>query len=98
MGGTYKIPFDHPCLAGHFPGNPIVPGVVLLDKVRELLESVHPNYYICNITHVKFHHPLGPEQTFTISLREAKNDTFVFECNKEDIKLSSGKITIKPRT
>ena len=35
----FSIPPDHPSLPGHFPGRPIVPGVVLLDRVVALLEA-----------------------------------------------------------
>jgi 3-hydroxymyristoyl/3-hydroxydecanoyl-(acyl carrier protein) dehydratase len=33
------VPNDHPSLAGHFPGHPIVPGVVLLDAVLDAIRS-----------------------------------------------------------
>ncbi len=33
---TLCFPVDHPALAGHFPGNPIVPGAVLLDHACSL--------------------------------------------------------------
>ncbi|MBS1142561.1 MAG: hypothetical protein H6R13_4014, partial [Proteobacteria bacterium] len=29
---TWRAPSDHPALTGHFPGRPIMPGVVLLDQ------------------------------------------------------------------
>lgn len=37
---TYAIALDagHPIYAGHFPGNPITPGVVILQIVSELAE------------------------------------------------------------
>ncbi len=33
------INHDHPSLDGHFPGYPILPGVVILDYVRQLIEE-----------------------------------------------------------
>ena len=35
MGNSLEITFaaDHPTAAGHFPGNPILPGALLLDAV-----------------------------------------------------------------
>jgi 3-hydroxyacyl-[acyl-carrier-protein] dehydratase len=35
--GRFVIAADHPALPGHFPGNPIVPGVVLLDEALALI-------------------------------------------------------------
>jgi 3-hydroxyacyl-[acyl-carrier-protein] dehydratase len=35
--GQFTIAADHPALPGHFPGNPIVPGVVLLDEALTLI-------------------------------------------------------------
>src|SRR3546814_5615986 len=30
---------DHPALPGHFPGRPIVPGVVIVDRVLDAIEA-----------------------------------------------------------
>lgn len=54
---SWTVPPDHPAFAGHFPGRPIVPGVVLLDH---LLASIGQP---CDIANTKFLSPVGPGET-----------------------------------
>lgn len=58
---TLRIGSNHPALPGHFPGNPVVPGVVLLDRVAAALENAALGR-LARIGAVKFLSPLRPEQ------------------------------------
>ena len=35
VAAHFAVPAEHPALPGHFPGRPIVPGVLLLDAVMQ---------------------------------------------------------------
>jgi 3-hydroxyacyl-[acyl-carrier-protein] dehydratase len=39
---TVLVPPQHPAFDGHFPGAPLLPGVVLLDEMLRLLEEERP--------------------------------------------------------
>ncbi|MGA9341270.1 MAG: hydroxymyristoyl-ACP dehydratase [Rhodanobacteraceae bacterium] len=53
------IDASHPSLPGHFPGRPVVPGVVLLDAIAATIERAGHGYF-ARIGTVKFLAPLGP--------------------------------------
>jgi 3-hydroxyacyl-[acyl-carrier-protein] dehydratase len=59
---SLHIPATHPSLPGHFPGEPIVAGVILLDRVAARLEREGLGA-ICRISAVKFRSPLLPGET-----------------------------------
>lgn len=56
--GSFVVAADHPCLAGHFPGRPIVPGVVLLDEVAALVTP--PGSWVAGFPGVRFLRPVRP--------------------------------------
>src|SRR6266446_10571894 len=67
------IPADHPSLAGHFPGAPVVPGVVILDEIAAALAEWRPGCQLTGVRAVKFLLPLKPAQWFTICLTWANS-------------------------
>ena len=90
------IPADHPSLAGHFPGAPVVPGAVILDEVAAALAEWRPGCQLTGVRAVKFLLPLKPEQSFTICLALANSDqTEVdFFCRVKDLTMVEGRLQI----
>ena len=64
-----SVPADHPAFAGHFPGRPILPGVVLLGWAVETLgEALGEPVAVCEIASAKFLRTVGPGTKLSIRL------------------------------
>ena len=87
---------DHSSLPGHFPGAPLVPGVVILDEVLAALIEWRENSQLTGIRTVKFLAPLKPEQPFTISLSAKKESAseINFCCRAKDRVIVEGRLEV----
>lgn len=64
-----SIPTDHPSLPGHFPGHPVVPGVVVLEQVLDAIAAHDaPLAAPMRWPQVKFVAPLLPGQAADVEL------------------------------
>ena len=94
------ISTDHPSLPGHFPGAPLVPGVVILDEVLAALLEWRKDCLLTAIRTVKFLVPLKPEQTFTIcfSASDEGGGEVNFSCRVEDRVIVEGRLEVCSET
>lgn len=81
---TWTVPDDHPAFPGHFPGRPIVPGVVLLDRAILFAgEWLSRSTVACRIANAKFFSPVGPGETvaFTFAAKAGGNLSCDIRCD-----------------
>lgn len=88
------ITAGHPALAGHFPGNPLVPGVVVLDEVLRLAMAVAPECDIVGVDGVKFLRPILPQQQFTVHLAAERDERWRFECRSAGERVAIGQLLL----
>lgn len=86
----YHFTADHPTAAGHFPGNPIIPGALLLDLV---LRAAVPDG-TGEVRAAKFLHPVRPGDRIQIRWRRLDSGDTAFECRLADgVAALSGSLT-----
>lgn len=74
------IPPEHPALPGHFPGTPLVPGVLILGHVRAALARRAGPVRITAIPQAKFLAPLAPGEPRAFTFPALGPGEARFEC------------------
>ena len=85
----FVVPHDHPCLPGHFPGHPVVPGVVVLDHVLQAVEALHGPRAAMRLPQVKFAQPLLPGEDAEVALEALPGARWKFRVLRGDVLLAS---------
>ena len=89
-----RIASDHPAFAGHFPGRPIVPGVLLLDTAVLALESA-AGVVTQGLAAAKFLSPALPGEALTLDY-ELDGAALRFEIRCDTRKVVSGRFDVAP--
>lgn len=90
---AFSLSPEHPCFAGHFPGRPLVPGVVLLDAVfQAIAEAGHGQ--VTRLRHAKFRAPVGPGVAMEIELQPLAPGRVGFRCRSGENLTLAGEVEV----
>jgi 3-hydroxyacyl-[acyl-carrier-protein] dehydratase len=86
-GAEMVVAREHPALAGHFPANPIVPGVVILEDVFAAAERL--GYSIEGVINAKFTAQLLPDEHARIDFTEQRSG-LAFVVTRDAVEIAKG--------
>jgi 3-hydroxyacyl-[acyl-carrier-protein] dehydratase len=88
-GALHRFDATHPTAAGHFPGNPIIPGALLLDHALRAIGIAAP----AEVQVAKFLRPVRPGDA--VSIRWRRDGQLVkFECLTGDEPALTGAVRL----
>jgi 3-hydroxymyristoyl/3-hydroxydecanoyl-(acyl carrier protein) dehydratase len=87
---TVAVPLDHPALEGHFPGRPIVPGVVLLDAIVRAARASFAVGRLEAVTAAKFTRPVAGGASIALQLRRTAPARIAYEARLDGDLVAAG--------
>jgi 3-hydroxyacyl-[acyl-carrier-protein] dehydratase len=90
----FSVGDNHPSLPGHFPGHPVVPGVVVLSHVFAELNRHLVGQSITGIHRMKFMRPILPQQKLRIEIAAVQANRLPFKCWLGDTLAVEGSVVV----
>jgi 3-hydroxymyristoyl/3-hydroxydecanoyl-(acyl carrier protein) dehydratase len=88
------LPADHPALAGHFPGHPIYPGVVLLDAAIGAIEA-HFGAAVRGLPVAKFLAPVRPGMALTLEAERGDSGVRFELATTDGVRVATGSAMLR---
>ena len=100
ISADIRVPPDSPWFCGHFPGEPILPGVAQLEMVFVIInQSCNQNLKISGVRRVRFKQIVRPNDRLRVIATPLKKETgaYSFRIMLEDELVCSGVMTVENR-
>jgi 3-hydroxyacyl-[acyl-carrier-protein] dehydratase len=104
--GIKNVTFNEPFFVGHFPGRPIMPGVLIVEGMAQTAGAIclHARksgmpavVYFMTIDNAKFRKPVGPGDTLEYKLRKVHHRSNVWKFSAEawvkDVKVAEAVVS-----
>jgi 3-hydroxyacyl-[acyl-carrier-protein] dehydratase len=92
-----QIPAEHPSYPGHFPGMPILPGVVLLDEALYAIEAACKlDLAHCQIASAKFQGVVRPGDALGLEHEALANGSIRFTIRTQGRSVATGMLLRRP--
>lgn len=95
ISATVTVAADSPWFAGHFPENPILPGIAQVAMASDLVSMLRQEKMLVNgLNRVKFRKPVGPGEVLHIRVvNDTARNSFLFQITSDEQLVSSGALT-----
>ncbi|KWZ36464.1 acyl-CoA synthetase family protein [Burkholderia anthina] len=94
---AFTIAADHPALPGHFPGHPVVPGVVLLDHaIHAIGAALNRPLHAWRLGAAKFLSPVAPGEPLDLAYDAAAGGAIRFTVRAGSREVATGVLSAPP--
>jgi len=90
----FIVSSSHPSIPGHFPGNPIVPGAVIIENVIQAFSRLDDFKKVVSISTVKFIKPIEVNQKVDVNFLSISTELISFECVSNNVVLVLGRFKV----
>ena len=97
LAAEVRVPADSPWFDGHFPGNPVLPGIAQLGMVFDLISRAFSEAIrVTDVSRVRFKQLIVPEDRLAVTAepKAGRQGAYTFRITKGNELVCSGNMTV----